>query len=143
MAARSVIRLFAAVVACGLGGSASGWAEELTVHENQGRVCFETAADGTVAASYMIFGCFSSSCTTVPETRLVATVTESPAVIAIDARIVTGSTGDLICTTDCGGVPSVPFALGLLPAHDYQVTIGGGDVGTFRPVAAGEPACFP
>ncbi len=143
MAARSVTGLLAGVMACGLGWPAGGWAEDLTVHENQGRVCFETTADGAVSASYMIFGCFSSSCTTVPETRLIATVTENPATIRLDARIVTGSTGDLICTTDCGGVPAVPFVLGVLPVLDYQVTIGDGEVGMFRPAPGGESACLP
>ena len=143
MTARSAMRLLAAAMACGLAWPACGWADELTVHENQGRVCFETTADGTVSASYMIFGCFSSSCTTVPETRLIATVTDSPAIIRLDARIVTGSTGNLVCTTDCGGVPTVPFALGVLPARDYEVVIGDGPVGTFRPAATGEPACLP
>ena len=142
MAARGVTGLLAGAVACGFTWPADAAADELTVHENQGRVCFETAADGTVSASYMIFGCFSSSCTTVPETRLIATVTESPAAIRLDARIVTGSTGDQICTTDCGGVPPVPFALGVLPVQDYQVTIGDGEVGTFQPTT-GEPACLP
>lgn len=100
------------------------------VIDNQGQICFKEIDKSTVVQGYFRpKGCFSSSCTRTLEQSLTTRVDPARFRIEFDARFALASTGDELCTDDCGGAGTALFDIGDVDSGVYSVWLGSDSLG--------------
>ncbi len=113
-----------------------------TVNENAS-VCFDSdGIAGRIAGFVTVQGCYSSSCTRVPERSFEVNVDEPNKEIRVSARFVLESTDAMICTMDCGGAGQVWFDMDGYEPRVYDVYVSGTLKGELDLSDSSQQACF-
>jgi hypothetical protein len=110
--------------------------KDVTIIENDGRVCFLSLSESTFEAQVYSSGCFSSSCTLVFERTGNMEIDQDTFTIQFTARFAVKPIGSVrasgdvcACTADCEGAGILRFKTNQLPKGIYRIKFGETQIG--------------
>lgn len=110
--------------------------KDVTINENEGRICFLSLSESTFEAQVYSSGCFSSSCTLVFERTGNMEIDQDNFTIQFTARFVVKPIGSVresgdvcACTADCGGAGILRFKTNQLREGIYRIKFGETQIG--------------